>query len=410
MSVDIEDIDDDLPDDYRRANGSPMVMIDGKNERFSRPSGWGKILDDDAALTNWRINTAIKGMAASPALSAKVAALKDGDKKGMAKVQDEAIQAGRGNEASDTGTALHAMTERYEDPEDDFQPPEEFQADLDAYGEMMTRYGLVSEHIEVKMVNVEYRAAGTADRIYRLTKPLVTPDGETLPPGTLVMADLKTGKSLDFSAPGYTVQLAIYAQGSFYNVTDEGDDGRLPTPDIHQGWGLIMHLPVGKAQCTLHWVNLDLGNTGAWLVSEVRKWRNAWKAGRDGHDIPVVDLPGLDVEEIAEKLDAEVVMEDDELWVEMMVPFIKGRIKAIGENPGARQKLKVHWPADTPPPGKLEDPGDVTKVLDLLDKIEAEFGLTFAPGDPRTATSGSHSEMPKNTNQQPSKAQATKDK
>ncbi len=44
MSIEVEDIEGmQTKPDFRRANGAPMVKDkDGKNQRLSRPSGWGK--------------------------------------------------------------------------------------------------------------------------------------------------------------------------------------------------------------------------------------------------------------------------------------------------------------------------------------------------------------------------------
>jgi hypothetical protein len=50
MPLEIEELEPTTRNDYRRANGAPMVLIAGKNERFSRPSSFAKPLDDESAL------------------------------------------------------------------------------------------------------------------------------------------------------------------------------------------------------------------------------------------------------------------------------------------------------------------------------------------------------------------------
>jgi hypothetical protein len=381
MSVSADDLKDDIPDDFRRSNGAPMVVIDGKNQRFSRPSGWGKQLDDENALVNWKIWTAMNGVAHSSALQAEIVATKDEDKKQKGTLREKAIQAGRGNDASDTGTALHAMSERFEDPDDDFDPPDEYRADLEAYVEERDRLGLVSELTEYRAVNTDYRAAGTCDRLYRLTKDLPMPDGETLPAGTLVIGDLKTGKKLDFSLPGYTVQMALYAQGDLYDVNS---DEFLPTPEINQKWGLLVHLPVGRAACEMLWVDLEVGNWGAWLVQQVREWRKKWRKGDQNHTSWLAASPIMPVEEIAESLEAEIITSTSDEWLDMMSPFAQQRIKAIGAHPKARTVLMQKWPAHIPTIKQgIADPTHMTQVLDLLDKIESDFSLPFPGGDPR---------------------------
>jgi len=381
--MNIEELEDDIPQDFRRANGSPMVMIDGKNERYSRPSGWGKDLDDENALVNWKLDTAMYGVAMSKALAAKIVAVKPEDRAEKAKLREEAIQTGRGNEASDTGTALHAMSVRWEDPHDEFDPGD-YGEDLKAYSAAMNELGLVSEMFEFQVVTTEYRTAGTCDRLYRTTRDLMLPDGSVLPAGSLVIGDLKTGKKLDFSLPGYSVQLALYARGELYDVTT---DSVMPTPEINQDWALLVHLPVGKGICEMRWVDLGIGAWGAYLTQQVRLWRKNWRNGT--FDAPIAD-PTMTADQIVEILKeefpgTEVVDLHDAEWVDMMSPFAQQRIKTIGGHEKARTTLMQRWPVGVPTIKQgIEDPQDMTQVLHLLDAIEREFSLPFSGGDPRS--------------------------
>ena len=109
--VDLNDIEDSVSaDDFRRANGAPLVRsVDGsKWLRYSRPSGFGKDLDDETALNIWRIDRAIEGVATTPSLAADIAA-HIGQELGRKGRREKAISVGRGEEAADLGTALHAM-------------------------------------------------------------------------------------------------------------------------------------------------------------------------------------------------------------------------------------------------------------------------------------------------------------
>jgi hypothetical protein len=398
--------------DFRRANGAPMVSDPDnpdKWQRYARPSGFGKDLDNEDALTNWKIFTAMSGVASSPALQAQVVVVKPDDKETKKALREDAIKAGKGSESADMGTALHAMTARWEDEEDDFDPPEQYLDDLNAYSETLADYGLVSEMTEYAIVHDQFRVAGTADRLYRLTKNLQLPDGGTMPAGTLVVGDLKTGKSLDFSLPGYCVQMALYADGQLYDVVD---NVRLPTPEINREWTILVHLPVGKGECTLLWCNVGIGLWGAYLSTEVRKWRREWASGKDGHDAYEIAKP-LDDEAvwIAEQFDAEVVVELTD--VEALVVFVADRIKAVGAHEGARKRLLERWPKDVPTPKKgITDPLHVAQILTLLDQVEAQFSLPFPGDDPRVAkTAGKHkSEMNiSNTLEPQDTATSTKD-
>ena len=389
--IDVDELSDPNEErkDYRRANGAPMVSDPenpDKTLRYSRPSGYGKNLDDENALVNWRIWKAMEGVAASKSLAAQVAATPDDDKVAKKELREKALDKGTANEAADMGTALHAMTARVEDQADLWEAPEQYQADLNAYTAALEEYGLVSEMVEVHMVNDEFRAAGTADRIYRLTKPLMTPDGNMLEVGTLVLGDLKTGKSLDFSAPGYCVQVALYATGQLYDIHLEK---RLATPPINQEWALLVHLPVGKAYCEIVWCSIEKGLYGAWLSHEIKKWQSKWKSGKDGHDTPrviVADLPAPVTQRLKEG--GIEIAEQVAVANEAMVAYCHARVTTIAQHEKAKESLILWWPEGLPTPksGKLTDPDDIVKVLNLLDKVEKDYSIPFMHTDPRQST------------------------
>jgi hypothetical protein len=396
MSIDLESLDDENESkvDFRRANGAPLVSDPHdptKTLRYSRPSSYAKCLDDEEALVTWKIWKAMDGVARSPALQHEVVVVKDEDRTEKKALREKAMDRGNATESADKGHALHAMTVRAEDLSDvAWDPPEWVQPDLDAYLAMLDRYGLVSEMVEVPFVNDEYRAAGTADRVWRTTKPLLSPTGP-IEIGELLIGDLKTGKKLDFSLPGFCVQTALYATGVLYDVVTEK---RLATPPINNAWTLLAHMPVGTATCRLHWCPVPIGIDGAELAKDVKEWRKLWKNGT--YDAPVVDGPeaiappepddlrGL----LSEHLGAEVV---SEVSIERMAAFCQGRINAIGARPEAKAKLIQRWPDGLPTPKKgLTSPDQVVTLMNLLDAIEAEFSIPFGETDPRYINQKGH--------------------
>jgi len=365
-----------------------IVNKEGKNVRLSRPSGWGKILDDENALVNWKIDRAASGVASDPALQARYVAVKDGDRETLKELRELAINAGRGAQAADIGTALHAMSERWEDPEDDFDPPEEYAKSLRVYSKTLEEFGLVSELFEYHVVNLKRGCAGTADRLYRTTRPVVTPDGEIHPAGTLFVGDLKTGKSLDFSLPGYTVQMALYAEGELYDVVN---DEFLETPPINQDWGILVHLPAGQEVCSLIWCDMGVGEWGAILVAQVKEWRRLWKNIAPYGAYEFTPPLGMSDEEVVVALDGEPVVDPAEL-----VEFIKLRITAIRKIDEAGKYLVRKWPEGVPTPKSgLSDPAQIEIVLKLLDTVEAEFSMTWPSGDPRASKPHTKKENPK---------------
>lgn len=350
--------------DFRRANGAPMVVIDGKNERFSRASSYVKPLDDESALTNWRINKAIAGVAGDKALQARAVAAADDDRSEWAKLRDDTIAAGRGAQAADIGTAIHAMSERWEDPDDDFDPPSPYREHLEAYSAEMKRLSLESVLFEFQTVNVEYRAAGTADRLYKLTKPLATPDGKTLPAGTLVIGDLKTSKSLEYSMAGFAGQLAIYAQGQRYNpVLDEF----IETPDINQDWGIIAWVPSDREEgyCEMVWVDLQAGNQAAWLAFEVKEHRKTWRKAEIAKVEPAPDSTLAMLREVLPHTEI-----NRRQWC-------LERIEQIKTNEKATKYMLRKWPKDLPTPKTGWADEDLQQVDDLLGEIEREHQLPF---------------------------------
>lgn len=390
--VELAELEDEPPTerDFRRANGAPMVRRVGdatRWDRYSRPSGWGKDLDDESNLTLWRIDRAMDGVASSPALRAKVAASL-GQKRSK-ELRDEAILIGRSDEGADLGTALHAMSARIES-EDGYVAVEPYAADLAAYLNVIDRAGLVSRFIECKLCSDVWRAAGTADRIYELQRQLIAPNGAVLEPGQLVIGDLKTGQRLDFGLPGFTVQLAIYCDSVFYDVNT---DVRSPLPDgLRTDWALLVHLPAGQESCELHWCDLQVGREGAEIVQQVRAWRKRKDyAGSfvfpPSDEVAVLSSPIYDLEHgVLDPVEPSVVEfgVDDEVWVAGMTPWCQDRINQIGLYPEARAMLLRSWPDGVPP---LREGGlsavQLGQVLVVLDYIEAAFGLVFVAGDPR---------------------------
>ena len=370
--------------DFRRANGSPMVRkIDDptKWDRYSRPSGWGSDLDEQSALVNWRIDRAMEGIASDPALRATVAS-HQGIKEGAKERRERAIQAGRGEQAADMGTALHLMAERVERA-DGFIPPPPYDADIAALLQCMSEHGLESELIECKLCSDEWRAAGTADRIYRVTRELQPPSGPPLTPGQLVLGDLKTGAWKDYSVPSYTIQLAIYVDSVLYDVeTNE----RTPMPDgLRTDWGLIVHLPAGEATCELYWVDLEVGRAGATLVRMVRSWRK-----RSDFAYSVAAPDSTDDAVMSATVEPESFIPDPDVepndqWLEAMTPWAQERINLIGRAGNEpRDMLLRRWPSGVPPL-RESAPNEVqlAKILGVLDAVEAAFSLPFIPGDPR---------------------------
>ena len=384
------DAEKDEPLDYNRgAGGAPQVSDpenpEGPFVQHSRTSSFGDILDSQDSLKDWLLARAMEGVARKPELAAQVIAA-DGDKKVLRDLKEEAIDAGRGRFKADLGTAFHKMSEHWEQ-KPDFDPGEPYRSALERYEHIMRELGLVSQHFEVKLVNDEFRASGTADRIYELTKPLLAPNGRVLLPGTLVIGDIKTG-NLEYAVAGYCVQTAIYAGGVLYDVAT---NRRLPTPPIDQEWGILMHVDIESGQVDFLWVDLEVGRFGARLAAEVKEWRRAWRRKEgyktgvqyvtvaEGDHAPVepevVEPPVKSFRETAADARPEYDLDDLRAWTQK-------RLRNVREHDAAYQWLLIRWDKNLPGPKKA-DLVQLMAINEFLDAIEAEFEFGFDVGDPR---------------------------
>ena len=437
----IEDSHQAKPDFSRGAGGEPLIqMPDGKQKRYARQSSHGDTLEEKSGLNNWLVAKAVEGAAKDQSILARAIAASpyEDHKPDWTAIRQDAIQAGRGSYKADIGTAVHAMSERWEE-ESDYDPGGIYTPALEAYSKLQNELGLKSQLIECQFVNDEYNTAGTADRLYELTKPLITPTDEILLPGTLVVGDLKTGSSLEFSAPGYAIQIAGYAGGVLYDVVN---NVRIPTPSINQRWAIIMHLDVESAHCEFIWIDLEVGRFGARLAEEVREWRRAWrrKEGYKASMLPVKVAPdpaaepepepevealsdydkmtktellalandeynlglpkgytkariidtiflheakALDVEKlkvvIVDEAEEEAPEDDLDAWIE----YCRRRLDIIKNDDKIRSWALARWDSKVlVPPKQIVNLDQARALSKYLDRVEAEFGLPFVEGQP----------------------------
>jgi hypothetical protein len=372
-------------------------------------------LDDKSALTAWRIDRAALGVAGDRALQARWCAINLDDKgqnKEKTKLRDDSIAAGRGAQAADIGTALHAMSVRWEQ-EPTFSPPEPYLSSLTAYDNAMQELGLKSAYFEFHTVNTEFRCAGTADRLYVLTRDLLAPDGTIIAKGEFVIGDLKTGGKMEYSMPAYAVQSFLYAGGQFYNVvTDEFE----PTPPINQKWALIVHMPADESgTCEFLWCDLEVGGFGAYIVQQVKLWRKNWRSGEfefsiatpHGPEATTIGLPAAEPEPLAvegggggplidEEVASHVAVIERELAADApvdqpdevaeLVDWAKLRLSYVAQNEGATKLLMRLWPQGLPTPKQgVKTVEQANEILSLLTKVEADFELGFVEGGPQSS-------------------------
>lgn len=236
----------------------------GKPVGHTRVTTLAKTLDDTFALGEWGKRVVACGMAARPDLVALAHGARPDEKQRLHEVIKAAEEAGGANERRRLGTALHSMCERVDlglMTLDDVLP--QHQDDVAAYLRAISEAGveIVPEWVE-RIVVLPFDgqpAAGTFDRGVR------TPEPEPL------IADLKTGTSVEFGAASIAIQLAAYANAE--TMWDPRTDTHEPNPAWNKAKALVIHLPAGEARCAIFEIDIASGWEAMTLVHQVRAFR-----------------------------------------------------------------------------------------------------------------------------------------
>lgn len=286
---------DGKPDRYGRYKlPDPRVVLPGdswqtgmRTGAFTRASTFAKSISDTYKLSQWQQRLVMKGMVIAPELAEEVLDLdvsRDRDRMNFLAEQLK-IRAGS-KDAASKGTKVHAMTEDLDTAVDPgalvSEIPEEFKPDLQAYVAAMTKsgYRAVPEYVEKIVLDLELAIAGKFDRILRMPEPCPT-CGRMWRIG-----DLKTGRDLSYGWIEIAVQLGIYANATL--IFDTASKTFQLMPEVCRCLAIVMHLPVGKARCTIYEINVEAGyQIGARLCYEVRQWRRYRDLARE---IAVADV------------------------------------------------------------------------------------------------------------------------
>ena len=238
--------------------GRPMVVPPkgGKAIPYTRTTTVAGSLDDGTALVAWKLRMAATGLTLRPDLLLAASAMRD-NKLEMDKLVEDAMEAAGATRQATIGTAIHTLTEKHDRGEDLGVIPEDYVADIQAYADATKDFENVN--IEQFCVLDKFKIAGTPDRIVRYK-------------GELFISDLKTGS---ISYPNkIAMQLAVYANGLPY---DPATATRSTWGDVNTERGIIVHLPAGSGECTLHFVDIKEGWKGIQLAMKVRAFRDTKK-------------------------------------------------------------------------------------------------------------------------------------
>lgn len=341
MTLAVDDFDAPLtaierrPNDYKRKgiDGPPYVSSphgevvksgprkgELKWELYGRPSSFGKQIEDTYNLQRWNERQIVFGLVANPddeTLTQRLIALAGLDpesaegKDAADAVIVEAKRLAKASLAADRGTHVHHLTEDDDSDKDWLHraehgmelgiPHHVQEAMVEAWRLMLVAYDLEVVEIEQAVVHDGYRQAGRLDRIAILRRDITFANGVTLPAGTVIVLDVKSGKlrssggTIDYWH-SYCVQLVPYAHGVPYDLdTDRRFEWAY---DIDRKWAVIAHTPVdealaGKATCRLVLVDLE---AGVWAIENAIVPAKQWQARKDlfafvGPDEPTIEVP-----------------------------------------------------------------------------------------------------------------------
>jgi hypothetical protein len=282
----IEEVPDGIPrDQWKR----PLITPPGGGPPagYTRASTLGKAVEDTFHLNQWTIRAVVLGMSRREELVARAAAVpeNEGDnRKILQEIGDEAKTAGGGDKGANIGTALHKLAERADAGDDLSYLPGLLKDAIDAYLRCMADFEVLAS--ETFVVCDQLETAGSFDRVVRSNVDLEFKHAElgqvTIPAGTVLVLDLKTGKqeSAKYWGPTYGVQQTVYACGQPY-WPGRGTDGRYSWEELcgavpSERWALILHVPGDTPEdAGLMIVDLEDGRLMSDLALDNRKARKS---------------------------------------------------------------------------------------------------------------------------------------
>jgi len=406
-------------DEARRDRwGRYVVVPPGKAKPvgYTRATTVAKALDDNANLMDWACRMTALGLAQRPDLLSLVMVADPTDRKALNKVCERAKEAGGATARRDLGTALHAMIERSH-AEPDWPVPAEYAADVAALNTALhdAGYDVVAGLSEVMVVLDHHQIAGTADLVVQRRSD-----------GARLIADIKTGSSVQFGQLAWAVQLAIYAHGDCRYVqgaaADGSEDQRLALPEIDREQALILHVEPGSGRCDVHALDIAAGAEALKVAMQVRQWRKAKgllvpMMIEGGGTVGPVDSPTAAAAPVtprtvepspqsapvqgkagggvpsspppAEPVHVATVL--DAVMHQARVAWVLNRIEAVKAHGAAAPTMAKLWPADVPRPKEIPGgPGNwsaaqVDAIAGVLDTVEASHDLAFGDEDPADA-------------------------
>jgi hypothetical protein len=373
--------------DAPKRDGKDRYLIagpDGKVRGYTRSTTIAGTLDDTYELGRWQMAKVAYGLGRRPDLVDLAAGHDpDTDRQIYRTIVDEASAAAATTSAANTGTALHRFTELIDLDRSTIEAcPERWHRHLRSYTEQMARIGfeVVADHVEQIVANDSYRIAGQIDRILRATRTVTIPIAGktfTLPAGTQIVGDLKTGKVDDHRILKFSIQISIYAnhETTWHPDHSHPDGGtRGPAIPLDTRVAIIIHLPAGNpdAPCDLYGVDLEAGYDAFLCAMEARAHRTNRR-------------------NLYARWDEHVSIET------ASAEWVRQRIAALAAHPEAVITLRLRWPNELRnPDGTLarfpDEPtaDQINALAAVLDHVEDAHQVPFGPPRPKSYTPNPH--------------------
>jgi hypothetical protein len=270
----------------RDGKGRPYIKeiditgeLTGREVTYTRVTTFIDCVDDKSAIARWGERQLVKGLLGPRGNRFRAEAssmLTDDMKRNLNALIHKIKEAAGAEDQAAIGTAVHAITERYDLGFPLGDVDDLYAGDLAAYIEA-TKY-LKHVIVERLLVNDEIQTAGTPDRVTEYLPCEIC--GKRF-----YIFDLKTGRVDNYTQNSQAMQLAVYAHSKIYSpFTGVRED----LPDICLHKGIICALPAGSGTAELHWIDIATGWNLVGVAAAVRKARRI-RAGR----VTFIAVPNL---------------------------------------------------------------------------------------------------------------------
>lgn len=251
----------------------------GRPKGITRATTFNKAASDTTSLTDWKLRNVIIGASRRPDLLLRAHGLEvQRDSKVLNKLAAELEAVAGAKVGADIGTFLHEFCEHIDAGLKTWRDaPEVYQAQLKLYSETLAEAGFETVPGMIERTTYIAEFGGVVGRFDRILFHR--------PSGTYLIADLKTGRTMDYARLENECQEWIYAHGvNEHGVYDWNTDTWVEPHtqenvnvrlEVSETVGVIIHMPVqgdDAGQVILEKTDLQRGKRYAATCAENRGW------------------------------------------------------------------------------------------------------------------------------------------